>query len=32
MNNIFFWVSNEVVYIPIDTENAVAAINYIHLN
>jgi len=29
---MFFWVSNEIAYTPIDTENATAAINYIHLN
>lgn len=30
--NTFFWISENVAYIPLDTENATSAINYIHLN
>jgi hypothetical protein len=29
---MIFWVSEHTAYIPIDTENVFAAINYIHLN
>ena len=29
---MIFWVSEHTAYIPIDTENIFAAINYIHLN
>ena len=32
MNNAFFWVSECIAYIPLDTENATSITNYIHWN
>ena len=31
-NNCFFWVSENIAYIPLDKENATFFINYIHWN
>lgn len=30
--NAFFWVSQNIAYIPLDKENATSVTNYIHWN